>query len=251
MKLIQCVLPSLIVCAAFLRPDANAATWLTDLTAAQAKAKAEEKMVLINFTASDRGKWCIQLNQEVFSQPEFDAFASNNLILVEVDFRNGQNAALLRTNETLAEKFRVQGYPTLIVLNSQGQKTATLGYVEGGPASFIAALARNPVGKFRLPAESKTAPEQTASSKPAPRPENAATPAPAGFSELTLKGISGPKDNRLAMINNRTLAAGESTTIRLRDRPVKIRCVEILEKSVIVTMDDSEERREVRLRDAP
>src|SRR2546425_6409731 len=107
MKLIRCVLPSLIACAAFLRPEAKAATWMTDLAAAQARAKTENKMVLINFTASDRGKWCIQLNQEVFSQPEFGVFASNNLVLVEVDFRNGQNAALLRTNETLAEKFRV------------------------------------------------------------------------------------------------------------------------------------------------
>src|SRR6185503_18986758 len=204
----------------------------------------------INFTASDRCKWCIKLAEEVFSKPEFDKFASNNLVLVEVDFRASQTAALLKANQTLAQNFQVQGYPTLIVLNSQGKKTATLGYMEGGPASFIAALGGRSPGGNSAPsvARSKGAPEQTASAKPAPRPESAATPTPAALAELTLKGISGPKENRLAMINNRTLAAGESTTIRLRDRAVKIHCVEVLEKSVIVTVDDSEEQREIRLR---
>ena len=147
MKLIKCLLPGLIACKALLHLEAGAATWSTDLPAAQAKAKAENKMVLINFTALDRAKWCIRLNEEVFSQPEFDKFASNNLVLVEVDFSTNQNAALLRANETLAQQFHVQGYPTLIVLNSQGKKTASLGYVEGGPASFIAALSPNPGGR--------------------------------------------------------------------------------------------------------
>src|SRR5258706_609237 len=81
MKLIKCVLPGLMAWVALLGLEATAATWSTDLPAAQAKAKAENKMVLINFTALDRAKWCIRLNEEVFSQPEFDKFASNNLRL--------------------------------------------------------------------------------------------------------------------------------------------------------------------------
>src|SRR5438093_919127 len=62
-----------------------AATWLTDLPAAQAAAKAEKKIVLLDFTGSDWCGWCIRLKNEVFSQPEFDAFANANLVLVEVD----------------------------------------------------------------------------------------------------------------------------------------------------------------------
>ena len=34
----------------------------------------------------------------------------------------------------------IQGYPTIIVLNSEGKKVGKLGYQEGGPKAFIAKL---------------------------------------------------------------------------------------------------------------
>jgi protein disulfide-isomerase len=37
-------------------------------------------------------------------------------------------------------ELRVQGYPTIIVLNSEGRKVGELGYMEGGPDAFIAEL---------------------------------------------------------------------------------------------------------------
>src|SRR5947209_2105501 len=60
--------------------------WLTDLPKAQAKAKAEHKLVMMDFTGTDWCPWCIKLNKEVFSTPEFSEFAAKNLVLVEVDF---------------------------------------------------------------------------------------------------------------------------------------------------------------------
>ncbi len=75
-------------------------------------------------------------------------------------------------------------------------------------------------------------------------------PAPQ-FNALILKGISGPKAHRLAMINNQTLGTGESVTLKLAGSPVKLRCLEIRDKSVIVALDGRAERRELRLRDTP
>src|SRR5881409_3270476 len=66
----------------FLPAIAAGATWLTDLPAAQATAKAQGKIVLVDFTGSDWCGWCMRLNKEVFSTAEFDAFASANLVLV-------------------------------------------------------------------------------------------------------------------------------------------------------------------------
>lgn len=37
-------------------------------------------------------------------------------------------------------KVRFEGYPTVIVLNSEGKKVGELGYLEGGPDAFIAEL---------------------------------------------------------------------------------------------------------------
>jgi protein disulfide-isomerase len=37
-------------------------------------------------------------------------------------------------------QYQIQGFPTLIVLNSEGRKVGELGYMEGGPSAFIAEL---------------------------------------------------------------------------------------------------------------
>src|SRR5204863_5525012 len=116
--------------------------WITDLPKAQEKAKADNKLVMLDFTGSDWCGWCMKLNKEVFSTDDFANYAKTNLVLVEVDFpRNKQlSAAQVKANNALQEKYGVRGYPTIIVLNSQGAKVAQLGYQPGGPKPFIAQL---------------------------------------------------------------------------------------------------------------
>ena len=60
-------------------------TWLTSVPDAQAQAKKESKLVLLDFTGSDWCSWCKKLDAEVFSQPQFADYAKKNLVLVEVD----------------------------------------------------------------------------------------------------------------------------------------------------------------------
>lgn len=65
---------------------------------------------------------------------------------------------------------------------------------------------------------------------------------------LFLKGISGTKDKRLAIINNRTLEVGEEGEFRQGALSIKIRIVEITDKSVLFTIEGSNDRKELRLR---
>src|SRR5215467_1836959 len=99
-------------------------------------------MVMLDFTGSDWCGWCIKLHKEVFSQPEFAKYANENLVLVEVDFPHAkkQSEELKKANQALQEKYNVDGYPTIVVLNSAGEKIGETGYVEGGPKAFIAEL---------------------------------------------------------------------------------------------------------------
>ena len=116
--------------------------WDDDYDKALAKAKAEKKMVLLDFTGSDWCPWCIKLDGEVFSKADFKSYAKDNLVLVEVDFPNGkrQTKKLKQQNDKLKEEFGVKGFPTVIVLNSEGKKVGQLGYQEGGPKPFTAKL---------------------------------------------------------------------------------------------------------------
>ena len=116
--------------------------WLTDFKQAQEKAKADNKLMLIDFTGSDWCGWCIKLDREVFTKPEFQAYADKNLVLMEVDFPRGkaQTAEQKAQNQQLAMQHGIQGFPTIIVLNAEGRKIAELGYIPGGAAAFIAEL---------------------------------------------------------------------------------------------------------------
>ena len=132
---------TILACFAVLQLNA-AEAWLTDLPKAQAQAKTENKLVMADFTGSDWCGWCIRLHKEVFSTPEFAEYAKKNLVLVEIDFpaKKPQSPALKKANAALQAKYKVEGYPTIIVLNGDGNKVGQLGYVRGGPKAFIAEL---------------------------------------------------------------------------------------------------------------
>ncbi len=139
MKLSALLLATL-VSLAVLQRGFGAAAWSTDLAKAQARAKAEGKTVLLNFTGSDWCGWCIKLRRDVFLKPDFEAYARTNLVLVEVDFPKRKPLApeTRKANQRLAQQFQVQSYPTLILLDSKGAKLGAVSYANGGTKTFVA-----------------------------------------------------------------------------------------------------------------
>lgn len=113
--------------------------WEDNLETALQKAKAENKAVLVNFTGSDWCQWCIRLSDEVFSKSEFEDYAEDNLILVRLDFpRNIEQSAETKTyNNQLAQRYGVQGFPTILLFNSQGKMVLQTGYLPGGPVTYV------------------------------------------------------------------------------------------------------------------
>jgi thioredoxin-related protein len=119
------------------------AQWLTSVPDATAQAKKENKLILLDFTGSDWCGWCKKLDAETFSKSEFADYAKKNLVLVEVDFpaQKQQSAELKNANKALQEKYKVEGYPTLVVLKPDGTVLWNQsGYLAGGPAAMIAKL---------------------------------------------------------------------------------------------------------------
>ena len=117
--------------------------WLTDLPKAQAKAKAEKKMVLMDFTGSDWCPPCKALHKNILTSAEFVQFARANLVLVELDFPRSkpQSDTLKKTNESLSQKYGIEGYPTVIVLDAEGkQLSKEVGYGGTTPKDYVAKL---------------------------------------------------------------------------------------------------------------
>jgi thioredoxin-related protein len=113
--------------------------WMTDFKAASEKALAESKYLLMDFTGSDWCGWCIRLDKEVFSQKEFKDFAADKLVLLKLDFprRKTLPDETKKQNAELAQKYRVQGYPTILILSPAGNLVKQTGYLEGGAAAYV------------------------------------------------------------------------------------------------------------------
>lgn len=79
---------------------------------------------------------------------------------------------------------------------------------------------------------------------PTPKPTTNAVPTVA---DLTLKGISGTPEQPLAIINNRTVTAGEETDVPIGAGKIRIRCVEINMAEGTVTVQVGGQSRQLRL----
>jgi protein disulfide-isomerase len=124
---------------------ADKLNWKTDLDLpkALAQAKAEHKLVLLDFTGSDWCPPCQLLEAKTFAKPAFAEYAQTNLVLVKVDFPNynTQPEALKTANDALAKKLEVEGFPTLVALKPDDSVAwRTVGYLEGGPTALIQQL---------------------------------------------------------------------------------------------------------------
>lgn len=120
--------------------------WYTDVKEAITVSNKVNKPMLLFFTGSDWCGWCIRLQKEVLTTPEFNKWASQSVILVELDFprRTAQSATIKQQNNELQQVFGVQGFPTVYFANAKVKDgrvnfegLGSTGYVAGGPGAWI------------------------------------------------------------------------------------------------------------------
>ncbi len=120
--------------------------WSTNLDDSLKQAATEKRFVLLEFTGSDWCPPCKKQAQDVFAQPAFEEFAKANLVPVKIDFprRSEQSPETQAANQVLAKKYNVDGFPTVILLDSQGNELAReVGYGGGGVDAFIQWVNKN------------------------------------------------------------------------------------------------------------
>ena len=95
--------------------------WSTNLDEALKQAKSQNKSVLVEFTGSDWCPPCIAMRKNVFSKKEFVEKASEKFVLVEIDFPKA-DPELKKKHQPLAEQYKIEGFPTFILLDSSGKE---------------------------------------------------------------------------------------------------------------------------------
>ena len=119
--------------------------WKTDINSASEDARANKKLILLNFSGSD---WCIpcrKLKKELFSDSTFLQYAEKCLILVNADFPNKKGLITdeqLAKNEKLAEKYNPNGdFPLTLIIDSNGNVLKTWkGLIQMPSSEFIQSI---------------------------------------------------------------------------------------------------------------
>ncbi len=134
-KMIGSVLAGILLAGTGLASEG----WLTDFEQAKKAAAEQKRPILLDFTGSDWCGWCIKLDKEVFSQKEFKDYAKDNLVLFMADFPRGKELppAEKQQNESLMQKYKARGFPTILLLDAAGEVIATTGYRPGGAAEYV------------------------------------------------------------------------------------------------------------------
>jgi thioredoxin-related protein len=117
--------------------------WTTDFEAAKTKAKEQKKLMFVYFTGSDWCQWCKKLDKEVLDEDKFKTEAQKDYIFVELDYPHNKKLplALETQNRLLQEHYRIKGWPTVIITDTDGNPVARTGYRPGGVENYLEHLA--------------------------------------------------------------------------------------------------------------
>lgn len=114
----------------------RSALWLTNLDAAQAAAKKENKLILALFTGTDWCPPCKAFEAEVAHDEQFAGIFGGSFVFFKNDWlRNTpQPTAVIQEVRRVRQKYHISRYPTLKILNAEGEVLDTVDWtgVEGG-----------------------------------------------------------------------------------------------------------------------
>jgi thioredoxin-related protein len=113
--------------------------WLDNIEDAQKIAAETGRSVLVNFTGSDWCSWCKQLEAEVFGTDYWQKSAPEHFVMVSLDFpqEQQQSEETRAYNQAQSEKYFVRGFPTIMILDSDGAPLAQTGYQQGGAEAYM------------------------------------------------------------------------------------------------------------------
>jgi thioredoxin-related protein len=105
-------------------------------------AKSTNRPLLLAFLGTDWSISSLKLDREVFDQAELSDNSKYSFLLCKLHFYQTQERSpeIIRQNGELATKYKVQEFPTVVVLTPDGREIGRLGYISGGVKTFAAAV---------------------------------------------------------------------------------------------------------------
>ena len=118
--------------------------WETNLDEALSQAKEQDKLVFLYFAGTDWCPWCMRFDREILDTGPFRRFAKSNFIPTLIDFPRTYEIPEEQQayNQALAHEYGVTGFPTVLIINAEGEVIHTGSFEEGGSRRYINNLRR-------------------------------------------------------------------------------------------------------------
>lgn len=122
--------------ASLLLLTGNVESWESDYAQALHSSQTLNKPLLLFFHGSDWSGLSMKMKNEILNLDEFQKKVASDFICVEIDFPQHKEltSAVAKQNEKLKSRFKIQEFPTLLLLDKDEREITRLGYLseEGG-----------------------------------------------------------------------------------------------------------------------
>ena len=115
--------------------------WLRSYAESVALSQSTGKPIAILFTGTGWCPACMKLERLVLNHPEFTQAVAQRFVFLKAEFPDYSEAAVMASPyKPLLDRYGVNAFPTIIVVNANGQMLFTVNYREGGPQLYAQEL---------------------------------------------------------------------------------------------------------------
>ncbi len=119
----------------------NSINWYRNYSDAVATSQSTSKPILILFTGTNWCPACMKLERQVLTRPEFSQAVGQRFVFLKAEFPDYSEDAVLRSPyKPLLDRYNVDAFPTMVIVNANGQKLYTVNYRDGGPQAYTQEL---------------------------------------------------------------------------------------------------------------
>jgi thiol:disulfide interchange protein len=154
-KMISLLLSSFVLCSSVVMAQpypsqgnyasnpsqANQINWLRSYSEAVALSQSTSKPIAILFTGTGWCPACMRLERLVLTHPEFAQAVGQKFVFLKAEFPDySESAVMASPYKPLLDRYGINQFPTIVVVNANGQQLYTVNYREGGPQVYAQEL---------------------------------------------------------------------------------------------------------------
>ncbi|CUI17194.1 conserved putative secreted protein [Candidatus Protochlamydia naegleriophila] len=117
---------------------AGGLNWLNNYQEAISQSQSSGKPIVILFTGTQWCPACMKLEREVLNKAEFAQAVGGRFIFLKAEFPDYAEEAISASPfRSLLDRYGIDAFPTMVVVDASGQRLYTVNYQAGGPGVYI------------------------------------------------------------------------------------------------------------------